>query len=235
MAANFLQVCRRGREMRIVEQFVAALLLCGSCLHAQSIPLTRLDRFELKNAQAEVTTYKDRHALKLTEKPPGSGDSLAILRSYSFHDGTIDIDLAGALSATAAETDRGFIGIVFRMQPDNAHYECIYIRPTNGRAQDQLRRNHSTEYESLPDWPWYRLRKESPGVYESYADMAEGEWIHMKIVVHGAKAALYLGGSAQPCLLVDDLKLGDSQGGIALWGGSGTVGYFADLKVTKAD
>jgi hypothetical protein len=27
---------------------------------------------------------------------------------------------------------------------DDSHYECFCIRPTNGRADDQLRRNHST-------------------------------------------------------------------------------------------
>jgi hypothetical protein len=53
----------------------------------------------------------------------------------------------------------------------------------------------------------------------------------MKIVVHGMKAALYLGDFAQPCLLINDLRLGSAQGAIALWGGSGTIGYFADLKI----
>jgi len=220
--------------VRIAQHF-AVLLLCGAPLHAEKIPLTDLGRLELKNTQAEVTTYRGRKALKLIEQPSGPGQLLAILRAYTFHDGTIDVDLAGALSRTAVKSDRGFIGIAFRMQSDESHYECIYIRPTNGRAQDQLRRNHSTEYESLPDWPWYRLRKENPGVYESYADMAEGEWIHMKIVVHGTTAALYLGGSRQPCLLINDLKLGDAQGAIALWGGSGTVGYFANLNIVKGE
>ncbi len=219
--------------IRITRPLLTALRLFATALHAEKIVLTDLSRLELKNTQAEITTYHGRPAIKLTEQPARSGQLLGILRGYSLHDGTIDVDVAGALSVTAAESDRGFIGVVFRMQPDEAHYECIYIRPTNGRAQDQLRRNHSTEYEPLPDWPWYRLRKESPGVYESYADMAEGEWIHMKIVVHGTKAALYLGGSASPCLLINDLKLGDMQGAIALWGGSGTVGYFANLKISK--
>jgi hypothetical protein len=95
--------------------------------------------------------------------------------------------------------------------------------------------HHSTEYESSPDWPWNRLRKENPGVYESYADMAEGEWTHMKIVVHGAKAVLYVGRSAQPCLLINDLKLGDTQGAIALWGGSGPVGYFTNLTIVNGE
>jgi hypothetical protein len=44
------------------------------------------------------------------------------------------------------------------------------LRPTNGRADDQVRRNHSTQYISYPDFPWYRLREETPGMYESYSD-----------------------------------------------------------------
>ena len=192
-------------EMALV--FLAVVLFFPAAVHAEKIPLTEPERLDLRNTQAETAAYHGWRALKLTEKPSGSGQLLAILCNHPFHDGTIDIDIAGARSKTAAESDRGFIGMAFRMQPSESQYECIYIRPTNGRAQDQLRRNHSTEYESLPDWPWYRLRKESPGVYESYADMAEGEWIHMKIVVLGTKAALYLGNAAQPCLLINDLSL----------------------------
>jgi hypothetical protein len=213
----------------------AVLLLCAALLQAERIPLTEFDKLELRNTRAQSVGFRGKQALKLTEDPAKPGQLLAILRVHPFHDGTIEMDVAGALSAKAAESDRGFIGIAFRMQPDEAHYECVYIRPANGRAADQLRRNHSTEYESLPDWPWYRLRKENPGVYESYADMAVGKWLHMKIVVHGVKAALYLDGTAQPCLLINDLKLGDTQGEIALWGGSGTVGYFANLKISRSD
>ena len=108
-------------------------------------PITRTSRktratakLRVRHTQAETTIYHGRRALKLTEEPAGSGQLLAILRSRSFHDGTIDVDVAGARAKTAAESDRGFIGITFRMQSDETHYECIYIRPTNGRAQDQL-------------------------------------------------------------------------------------------------
>lgn len=36
---------------------------------------------------------------------------------------------------------RGFIGIVFRLRDDRLEY--IYLRPTNGRADDQVRRNRT--------------------------------------------------------------------------------------------
>jgi hypothetical protein len=221
--------------MRMALLSLPAATLCLAAMFAENIPLTNSRSFELRKTEAEILTYRGRRALRLTEKPAGAGQLLAILRDRPFHNGTIELDLAGARSKTAGESDRGFIGIAFRMQPDEAHYECIYIRPTNGRAQDQLRRNHSTEYESMPDWPWHRLRDERPGVYESYADMAEGDWIHMKIVVRGTRATLYLGGATQPCLLVNDLKLGDVHGAIALWGGSGTEGYFANLKISNSN
>jgi hypothetical protein len=232
---DFLNPRREIGNRAIVCRFAIAFLSCAAPLLAERIQLNDLNSLELRNTREEIVTWRGRPALQLTEDPARPGQLMAVLRGHSFHDGTIDIDVAGARSATAAETDRGFIGIAFRMQPDEKHYECIYIRPANGRAQDQLRRNHSTEYESLPDWPWYRLRRETPGVYESYADMAEGEWIHMKIVVRGTKAALYLGRSAHPCLLINDLKLGDARGAIALWGGSGTVGYFANLRISATE
>jgi hypothetical protein len=197
------------------------------------ITLTDVSRLELKNTQAEPTTYRGVAALHLTEKTAGPRETFATIKNLRFRNGTIDIEVSGAPSKTAGTEARGFIGVAFRIQADGSHYENIYVRPTNGRADDQLRRNHSVQYESSPDWPWDRLRKETPGVYESYADMAPGEWTHLRIVVHGTNASLYIGEAAQPCLIVHDLKLGDSEGSVALWSGPGTDAYFGKLTISK--
>ena len=158
------------------------------------------------------------------------GEGFLILKDSDFHNGTIEADIAGAPRTGASEGARGFVGIAFRVK-DSDHYECFYIRPTNGRSDDQLRRNHSTQYISEPDWPWQRLRKEAPGVYESYADMEPDKWMHMKIVVSGTHADLYVNHALQPSLVVNDLKLGDSAGAIALWTGSETDAHFANVTV----
>jgi hypothetical protein len=63
-------------------------------------------------------------------------------------------------------------------------------------------------------------------------DLVPGEWTHLKIEVAGVTMRLYVNGAQQPSLLVNDLKMGDTEGAIALWIGVGTEGYFADLKVT---
>ena len=207
-------------------------LSLASVLSAQTSKSPALD---LLNVKAEPATYRGRQATRITELPHSGGDALAILSGSDFKDGAIETEVAGSPMAGAPGGARGFIGIAFRVQQRGARFECFYLRPTNGRADDQLRRNHTVQYISHPDFPWERLRKETPGVYESYVDLEPGVWTKVKIVVSGTKARLYVHGSDQPVLLVNDLKLGESHGAIALWIGPGTEGYFADVAVNPAN
>ena len=126
---------------------------------------------------------------------------------------------------------KGFIGIAFRVQAHGSPAELFYLRPSNARAPEQLVRNHSAQYVSEPDFPWQRLRQETPGVYESYVDLDPGVWTTMRIVVSGTKASLYVNGASQPCLVVNDPKRGESRGRIALWAHTTTEAYFANLTV----
>jgi hypothetical protein len=102
---------------------------------------------------------------------------------------------------------------------------------TNGRSDDQVRRNHAAQYVSHPDFTWHRLRDESPGAYESYVDIVAGEWTKIRIVVSGTKAQLYVNGAPRPCLIVNDLKLGETRGQVALWIGADTEAYFSNLTI----
>ena len=45
-------------------------------------------------------------------------------------------------------------------------------------------------------------------------------------------ARLSVNGAEQPCLIVNDMKLAPLSGGVALWVGPGTEGYFSNLKIT---
>ena len=159
-------------------------------------------------------------------------DMLALLSGPEFTDGTIEIAVAGAPRPGAPPDSRGFIGISFRTGEHGAWTDVFYLRPTNGRSDDQLRRNHAVQYASDPEFPWHRLREESPGVYESYADLEPGVWTSMKIEVEGTKARLYVNGATQPCLVVNDLKHGTRPGRIALWAHVETDAYFGPIAVT---
>ena len=187
----------------------------------------------LIGVRAEAVTYRGRKAVHLVEDPGASGEAVVLVAGSDFGDGVIEIDVAGALAPGAAPDARGFVGIVLRSTADASGFENFYLRPTNGRADDQLRRNHATQYASIPDWPWHRLRKENPGVYESYTDLEVGVWTRMRVEVEGVKARLYVNEAPQPCLIVNDLKRGTSRGLVGLWIGGGTDAHFADLRISR--
>lgn len=195
-----------------------------------------LSNLESYNVQPELFSYLNRPALRLIEQDMTSeGPRIAILSGLHFRDGILETEIAGKPRADAPMDMRGFVGIAFRVQPQTSRFECFFLRPTNGRADDQLRRNHSTQYISHPDYPWYRLREEHPGVYESYTDLVPGQWTKVKIVVSGMRAQLYVNGAEQPCLIVNDLRLGETEGGIAFWIGTGTEAYFSEVLIKPSD
>jgi hypothetical protein len=202
------------------------VLLMAAPLCAQTV-----DQLEGRGVTITATTYQGKSGVRVDAKPDAAnGESLAVVKGSKFRNGTIEVELAGKPAAAAGAGARGFIGIAFRLQ--GGKHEYIYLRPTNGRVDDQVRRNHSTQYSQHPDWDFARMRKEAPEKYESYVDLEPGVWTRYRVVIEGTKARLYVHGAAQPCLIVDDLKLGDSEGAVALWVGPGTEGYFTGLKVT---
>jgi hypothetical protein len=205
-----------------------------------TIPLDKLDKQQPRNVKTEIEVYKGRKSLRVVDAaPPDAADGiqLVVLSGTSFRDGTIEVELTGVPVENAKSTaPRGFVGLAFRLDDtvmDAPRYESFYLRPTNGRVDDQVRRNHATQYISYPEFPWFQLRKDFPGKYESYADMVPGEWTKLKIVVRGNDARLYIQDAPQPALVVTDLKHGQSQGKIALWVGTETIAHFANLRVTQ--
>jgi hypothetical protein len=215
---------------------LSIFLLIFNDLHAQAIKLDK-DRlvpnlvsmsFERVMGKEALKVVKDSTVKKFDEP------TFVRIKDVDFTNGTIEVKVLSRLLKNAPETARGFIGVAFRINEANSIFESMYIRPTNGRSDDQVRRNHSVQYFSYPGYTFDRLRKEAPERYESYADMALNEWITMKIVVNGQEARLYLNDTKQPCLIVKDMKHGaTSSGGIGLWVEVGTEGYFTDLKITK--
>jgi hypothetical protein len=185
------------------------------------------------NVKLESVDYLGKRALKITEDGQvDNGEAYAVVKDAVFHNGAIEVELAGRPVSGASAAARGFIGVAFRLQ--NGQFEYIYLRPTNGRADDQVRRNHSTQYSAHPDFSFAVARQQAPEKYESYVDLEPGVWTQYRITVEGTKARLYVHGANQPCLIVNDLKLGDSSGSVALWIGPGTEGYFTGLEIKAA-
>ena len=212
----------------------------------QHFRLDSVDGLRLQNVVAQPVTHQGRKGIRITATSSAASDAfapgqlgpelLASIRGLEVSNGIIEVEVAGAPAPGADTAARGFVGIAFRVQPDQKTYDAFYLRPTNGRAENQERRNHSAQYISHPDWPWFRLRRETPSRYESYVDLVPDAWTKIRIEVRGARARLYVNDQPQPTLIVNDLKSGASgKGGVALWIGPGTIGHFRDLTVAPAN
>jgi hypothetical protein len=204
-----------------------------------------LDNFILNTVTLRRAAYKGRDAIELTlpvsaNQDPSretliDRDFMAWSRDVDFSDGVIELSVASVLADHAPPYARGFIGVAFRI--DEQHrFESVYLRPTNSRVDDQVRRNRSVQYVAYPEYTFPRLRTEEPGKYETYVDLPLEEWINLRLEVAESAVRLFVNGSKQPVFVVTDLKLGPAQhGGIGLWIEAGTVGYFADLVITSAN
>jgi hypothetical protein len=238
MHSRLLQA--RTRHLACVAGLALPLLGCATASTAPAtsgarvLPLTSSESLTLVGARAEPVSHSGRDGIQLqpTEQVGPDDVMLAIIQGPEFRDGEIDVEVSGAPRTGAPPDMRGFIGLSFHVSPDGSRSEDMYLRPDNGRADDQLRRNHSVQYQAIPGWGWKRLRDETPGVYESYADLQPGVWTRMRVKVTGTRAELYVNGAEQPTLIVRDLKHGAVGGGIALWAHRTTLAYFRNLVVT---
>lgn len=235
------------KRSSLVALTIGGLLVLPAATSGQdkAYPLETRDGLTVHNVAAEPATHEGRKGLRVMiskdalgrmesmtpEQRPGL-EQLAVIDGSDFSSGVIEAEIAGAPAPGAAEGARGFVGIAFRVQNDLRTYDAFYLRPTNGRADDQERRNHAVQYIAHPQWPWFRLRKETPSRYESYVDLVPGAWTKVRIEVDGGKARLYVHDREQPTLIVNDVKSGtEARGAIALWIDVGTVAHFRNLVV----
>ena len=230
-------------EVAAVGIWVTAIL-AGSCAAGAaedelSLALDTVRQVEARNVTVRAVEYRGGPALEVHRSVTGAApdiDTFAFVPGLDFHNGTIEVEVAGGVLPGAPAGARGFVGVVFRVGTTDGLYACegVYLRQTNGRADDQIRRNHSTQYFSYPGYDFARLRREEPGKYESYVDLIPGEWTAMRIEVTGATAKLFVGASSQPVLVVNDLKRGpDAHGSVGLYVDNGTDGHFRSLRVRR--
>lgn len=241
----------RYRSTLLALSAAAALALpAAAAAQTRHHPLESVEGLRLHNVDAVPVTLHGKKGLRVTvseeglrryealppeERAKNAMAKLVEIEGLVFSNGVIKAEIAGEPAPGAGEGARGFVGIAFRVQDDLQTYDGFYLRPTNGRAEDQARRNHSTQYISPPQWPWARLRKEFPEKYESYVDLVPGQWTAVKIEVRGEKARLYVHDNEQPTLIVNDVKSGpNAKGRVAFWLEPGTIAHFRNVTVEPA-
>jgi len=222
-----------------------SLTLCALCSFAQEIVFQN-QKFEINAVEAEVVQLNGEQVLKVERDLKALAfdvKNLAAtvdeptyvkLKNVSLENGIIEVKMLSRVqNPSPFEAAQGFIGLAFRISEQDSAYESIYLRPKVARSENQLGRNHVVQYYAYPDYKFDRLRKESPGLYETYADVGLDEWITFRVEFDGGKARLFINNQKNPSFIVEKMKGSTTNGSVALWVDIGTVGYFKDLKITK--
>ena len=209
--------------------FISAVLLTALSLKGQT---KEIDLFRL--AQTGGLTVQNRSIITFTEEgrkgirfSAREGDGVAWLNGVRFSDGVVEFDIRGK-----DVLQQSFVGLAFHGETMDS-LEAVYFRPFNFRASDSLRRSHAVEYVFSPDFPWERLRKEHPGIYEkgiAQPPVAD-RWFHVKIIVRFPEVSVYIDHHSAPSLQVHELNT-HTDGKIGLWVGNNSDGDFANLTIS---
>ena len=157
--------------------------------------------------QARTVEYQGRKALFLD----GGG---ATVKDFEMRDGVIDVDVS-------TPAIRGFFGIQFRIDGDNA--EWVYLRQHKSGLPDAMQ--YTPVLNTGLNWQIYN----GPG-FTGSVDIPKDVWFHLRLEVTGAQAKLYVKDMDKPALVMNDLKSGIQKGQIALADLIGEA-YFSNFEV----
>jgi hypothetical protein len=183
------------------------------------------------NAECETVKEDGKSAVRLKPKgevAKGSNVGLALVEGLEFAEGTIELDLKGKGKFQAS-----FVGVAFNVA-DEKNFEAIYFRPFNFLRDPESFRVHSVQYVSWPNSPWEKLRKDTPGKFESTVEPVPDPagWFHARIEVTQKKVSVWVDDGKEPCLVVDRLATRE-KGKVGLWVDS-KEGEFRNLKIQSA-
>jgi hypothetical protein len=169
---------------------------------SQTIPFDAA-RWTAFDRGAHAIEYLGRPALFLD-------DGVALVRDAAFGDGTIEFDVAFHGHAS-------FAGLAFRAASDD-DYELIYLRPHRSRLPDALQ--YTPIFGGSEAWQLY-----SGDGYTAAAELPLNRWVHVKVVVSGYAARVFVDGAAEAQLNVKALKRPWTRGRVGLWSRLGGAAF----------
>lgn len=189
-----------------------------------------------KITQSSEWTMHNRSATFVKNQQQGSVSfdarsdiGVAWLKNVDLADGVIEVDIKGSDTK-----QKSFVGIAFRGQ-DEKTYETVYFRPFNFQATDEEHKNHAVQYMVKPDYPWSKLRVETPGKYENALSpmVNPNEYFHVKIILEKKQVQVFVNNASEPTLSVVGLGKAE-KGWVGFWMGENSSGAFKNLTITPA-
>lgn len=194
---------------RMVKKFLILCLIFVPLTYPQSRSNSGWDisRWKPLHGSVEERDFMGKKSLFLSR-------GLAVLEGSSFSNGTIEVDIA--------PVSPGLSGIGFHID-DRLNYNETYIRYSKSGGPDALQ--YSAVWNGEFSWQLYPE-------YQAAVRFTPNEWIRLKIVIEGTRAAVFINADTA-ALLIDSLRIPNTAGKIGLW--TLAPAYFANLVITPSD
>ena len=181
--------------------------------YAQVIPFNS-ERWEVNAGEFKTGNYFGKEGVFLK-------DGSAYVKGSEFLNGEIEFDIA-------VPGERGFMGVQWRMQ-DRGNCEEFYIRPHQSGNPDA--NQYTPIFNGITAWQLY--------YGEGYAATVKykfNEWMHIKIVVSGQQAEVYINDMNTPSLFIPELKRKAEKGKVGINTGSGFApAYYANFSFKEIE
>lgn len=189
------------------------ILIATMNIFAQTVPFNS-SRWDVSADKFETGNYFGKDGVFLK-------DGGALVKGSEFLNGIIEFDIA-------VTGERGFMGVLWRMQ-DGGNGEEFYIRPHQSGNPDA--NQYTPIFNGITSWQLYYGDEYSAPVKYNL-----NEWMHIKIIISGQQAEVYIIDMEKPALFIPELKRKAERGEVGIYAGSGFApAYYSDFSFKEID
>lgn len=161
--------------------------------------------WRLRANEARVEEHLGRPSLRLK-------GGTAVVEGVDLLDGWVELDVSFS-------PERGFVGGIWRVE-DEENHELFYLRPHQSGNPDATQ--YTPVFHGVWGWQLYLAPRYAVPVEHRF-----GEWMRVRIVFAGHRAAIYVDDLETPVLVVDDLKREPAAGAVGLSAGDFAPAWFS--------
>lgn len=179
--------------LRFAPLSVILTTLLSSAALADAVPFSS-PRWTIQAEESRVEEHLGRESLFLR-------GGVAWVEDSRFTDGVIEVDIAFT-------GERGFMAVLWRMQ-DRHNYEEFYVRPHMSGQPDA--NQYTPAFHGLTSWQLYH-----GSGYSAPVPYRNNEWNHIKVVVSGLQAEVYINDMEKPALFIPEQKRAVQEGRVGV-------------------
>lgn len=187
------RVCRGGtiRAMSRPRWLLRRFALLSLLLMTLVAPATGADVVPFSSGAWTIQADESRVEQHLGRESLFLSGGTAWLEDSRFTHGVIEYDIAFT-------GERGFMAVLWRMQ-DRHNYEEFYVRPHMSGQPDA--NQYTPAFHGLTSWQLYH-----GAGYAAPVTYRNNEWNHIKVVVSGLQAEVYINDMDEPALFIPEQK-----------------------------